>query len=694
MAFLDSLLFGIRKIFRDGAEQAVASGLDFEGNGWTLTSAFDATGLRKYRIRFDPTYALGVEYNIVSGYGAVAGNGTTPVATANTAALQAAINAANAAGGGRVVIPAGDFYFQHGLLDVNVVAQLNNVSNVEIVGFGRNVTRLHLINNADASFFNCTGSTSRVAIRHMALDGNRANQTPSIVHGIRTDSVSGLYLEDLYIHDISHYGIGVEGYVQEYLFFSNIEIRNTGGDGFDQKNKADANVFQIAHNITVTNFGLNTLEPTQTGWDCRGAWQLSNIVIHFTANDGSGIRMRNGESGADPALGGFGGHRSHVSNFEIYGPGTATLALGLEVVARDVHISNGYIRDVFYGAAPTGLDATSDSKRSTISNVTVENFGSAAFITSANTGAFAFINCRAITGPTGFRARCAGTEFINCHAYGCTTAGISTDTAGTFCKIVNPTIVGVGGASMVGMDLAAADAEISGGDVSACWRNASTSALRTKLIGTRLRTAIESGIVVAVGGDDCQLISVDAMSNGSRGVHTRAARTKVIGGSITGNSTGFLTETSASEALVSKSTRFSGNTADYDDSGTNTEFERRLIVSSLNEAVAASGTSANIDTALEASTTYLFLVEASMEDNAGSPARATIAANFLALRSGSGAPIVSAGTTEFSTGTGLTLNVSASSNNLRVSVTKSAGTNSRIDTRIWLVRRCKTVEFS
>ena len=55
MSFLDALLFGVRKVFRDAVEQPVTTGLDFAGAGWTLTQGTDAENKRKTAVAFVPT---------------------------------------------------------------------------------------------------------------------------------------------------------------------------------------------------------------------------------------------------------------------------------------------------------------------------------------------------------------------------------------------------------------------------------------------------------------------------------------------------------------------------------------------------------------------------------------------------------------------------------------------------------------
>jgi len=670
----------------------------------TVASAVGGSGGSSYRIKKQDL--LGGVYDIRE-QGAIAGAADTTALTlaravVNTAALQAQVIAASAAGGGLVWIPAGLWYFQHGLLDVNVVCQFNGLSKVKVQGAGVGATKLTLVNNADASFFNLTGASSYISICDMEMDGNRANQTAGIVHGVRGDAFSGLWLENLYIHDISHYGIGIEGFIQQYLFFSNIKLENLGGDGFDQKNKSDVNLFQVANNISVTNFGLSS--GTQAGWDCRGAWQMTNYVCHFSSTDGSGFRIRNGETNT-VAGGGYGGHRSHINGFEIYGPGAASSSTGVESVGRDVTFSNGYIRDVLFGVSCSyDIPTSQGGQRGVFNAVTCEAYGTAGFITSSGAVDNTFSDCTAngfnssnvATGTYGFRMRSTGCTIDSPRSFGNTSANISLDTGATNTHITQPrlTAAGTPGVPTTGLDVNATDVKCVGGDITGHTTNCSITAARFTAIGTTFRSATTDNVLVAVGGDDATFTDCNSRSATSEGYQTRAARTTIRGGQATSNGgLGFQSEASASDCVVD-SVYMTGNAADFDDQGSNTVVtQRSLVAKTLNEAVASAGTSANIDVPLLSSTTYIFVVEAQMEDSAS--ARRTIRTKVQAYRSGAGSAVVSAGTNEFTTGAGtLTINLSGSGNNMRVSVTNGGANNCRLDTRISEVFRQKTVEYS
>lgn len=95
----------------------------------------------------------------------------TGAAAANTARIQAAINAAGTAGGGEVVIPAGTWYVSPITMKSNVVLRGFGWSSCLILAAGSNA---HMITLA-------TSSVIWTGIRDLMLDGNKGNQTAGAV---------------------------------------------------------------------------------------------------------------------------------------------------------------------------------------------------------------------------------------------------------------------------------------------------------------------------------------------------------------------------------------------------------------------------------------------------------------------------------------------------------------------------------
>lgn len=148
----------------------------------------------------------------VSNYGAV-GNGIAD----DTAEIQAAIDAAYAAGGGTVFLGAGT-YKVSGTSDKSDGA-LRLLDNVTLQGAGMGVT---IIKVQDGNLYNLTGIvrtpfnqiTHDVAMYDLTLDGNRANNTMKI-DGFYTGVAPGSTRQD--------YNITVD----------RVEVKNCSGYGFD-----------------------------------------------------------------------------------------------------------------------------------------------------------------------------------------------------------------------------------------------------------------------------------------------------------------------------------------------------------------------------------------------------------------------------------------------------------------------------
>jgi hypothetical protein len=120
-----------------------------------------------------------------------------------------------------------------------------------------------------------------------------------------------------------------------------------------------------------------------------------------------------------------------------------------------------------------------------------------------------------------------------------------------------------------------------------------------------------------------------------------------------------------------------------------------LAASSVNEDVASAAASANIDIAIAESTSISHVIQVRAEDASGH--RTTHRAVVDTSRSGSAAPTTSGAQTVFeyiSSGTGVTIACSISSNSLRTAVTNAMGADCHMTIRIWAVESDATVEDS
>jgi hypothetical protein len=122
----------------------------------------------------------------------------------DTAEINAAIDAANAAGGGIVFIPRGTF----------LVTGVTLKSNVEIVGSGYGSV-IKLKNATNAGVINFAAAATRCGVSHLRVDGNKVNQTEDHdCYGIVTPGAGGVsdsWVRDCWVHDSLRSAIYMEG---------------------------------------------------------------------------------------------------------------------------------------------------------------------------------------------------------------------------------------------------------------------------------------------------------------------------------------------------------------------------------------------------------------------------------------------------------------------------------------------------
>jgi hypothetical protein len=300
-------------------------------------------------------------------------------------AIQDAIEALKIVGGGKVRFPAGvialgDDGAQNSLL-------FNDCENITIEGAGRGRTIFKLKNGADCGGFNVIDSKN-IVFRDLTFDGNSGSVTTDL-HGLRLDgTIEGLLVEHCEFKDTYGYGIGIQVDAMRRCVLSDLWIHGTGADAIDSKNFDDLSEMNFMSNIVLWDYGHRSAElaSPQTGLDCRGPWQLTNIWVTKPADSGGGIRLREGEAGG-PA--GLGGHKSHLTNFHVKGSGGA-LELGLEINVDDAAVSNGYVEGCLRGVQVLG-------KRASIVGVTAKSCVNDGFNIAPEADHCSMVNCRALS---------------------------------------------------------------------------------------------------------------------------------------------------------------------------------------------------------------------------------------------------------------------------------------------------------
>jgi len=283
-------------------------------------------------------------------------------ATDDRAAIQSAIDDAETNGGGVVYFPQGTYLLDSTHPTVTGVALLIDNDNVLLQGFMKKLSILKLgedLNISVVNFENC----DNCGIEKLEIDGQRTLQTANS-HGIRTGgSTNGLTIKDMFIHDVSSYGIGLQHGTLRDCLIDNVLIDSTGADGIDVKNMNDNNANNRMVNVTVKRAGRRSDLTGQASVDLRGPWNCTNIVI-LDFEDGattccqSGIRFRPGEAND---TNGIGGHYSSLTNFYIEAGNTSTETVGVHINAYQVAVAGGVVLNTKTGVLVNQQECTISS---------------------------------------------------------------------------------------------------------------------------------------------------------------------------------------------------------------------------------------------------------------------------------------------------------------------------------------------
>lgn len=382
-------------------------------NGTMVYNFPDGTGIRTDAcgIEYSPPFAGAVTYPVceklaqtvsVKDFGAV-GDGITD----DRPAIQAAIDAMAAQGGGTVNIPAGTYRLATG--DVFYALSLLNKNNVAIVGDGPTNTILKVANGVSRGVIAYTGCVG-VMLSNLTVDSNASNH-PIVqgVHGLRLDNCDDVYFQQVIVRDTMSYGIGFQGN-NDYkrVFLENIQIIDAGNDGIDFKNRADSNESLIINNIIIQNHSRRL--AGKAGIDVRGPATISNVQIYMKVFDAIGVRFRETDIGGN----GIGGRRSSISNFYINGGGGGSTD-GIVCDDVEIAVSNGSIIDI--GAV--GVWVTDNGSRSHVSNVNVIGSGSSInFELGDGASEATIVGCNSFGGDTGFRMNSTNSQLIACSHVG------------------------------------------------------------------------------------------------------------------------------------------------------------------------------------------------------------------------------------------------------------------------------------
>jgi Ca2+-binding RTX toxin-like protein len=238
------------------------------------------------------------------------GNGSSD----DTAALQKAINAAAAAGGGEVHIDAGTY-----VLSAKAGSCLTLKSNVTLQGDGIGNTTLKLADGSSAAVTSLIKASGHdLGASRLSLDGNREHNAAAAT-GWLNGSATQVHLDTLEAKDFAGDGLDLRG-KNSQVSLSNSTVHGNAGDGL------------VADYLSNSVFTGNTAADNGgNGYNLGGDVRLVDSDAY--RNGASGVLLQEGTSGARSALSVEGG-----VIFANHGDGVTVSAAELfSISGADIH---------------------------------------------------------------------------------------------------------------------------------------------------------------------------------------------------------------------------------------------------------------------------------------------------------------------------------------------------------------------
>ncbi len=294
-----------------------------------------------------------------------------PPTTATTSGIQAQIDAANAAGGG-IVLLSGAYTMD------TASTSLVMKSNVCLWGGGPGGATITMNASRNAHMVTFTAGHTNMMVAGITFDHDGANQTPETWDVIHIgDNATQIWLRDLRIFDSNRHGIHITYTTNpnSKIYMSNIDIDTPGWCGIRVVDALSTNEEIVINNVTVDRPGER--ENDQAGLYVAGQVSMSNIQVvnldRAAPSNQRGIWFE--EKGAaeptDQAA-----RRSTLSSFSVEGPSSGANSIGVQVSGRQCSITGGSID--LAGSASRGIhfDTTTGGQhadRNTVSGVTIRN---------------------------------------------------------------------------------------------------------------------------------------------------------------------------------------------------------------------------------------------------------------------------------------------------------------------------------
>jgi hypothetical protein len=325
----------------------------------------------------------------------------------NSGQIQNAINAAGAAGGGTVFIPAGTY----------VTTARNLLPNVMLAGAGRTQSVLKLKDNVNEPILYTSGA-GNCGVRDLGFDGNSGNQSGANYdfQPVKFNNCNDLHIENIFINRGTDASKGVFGpsaglYITGCLRFRvhNVEVTGNGaGAGIQVLNSAKFELDNLyAHNMVFDVPGADNDQLEGISLDSCTEWTLVNPRVHDLTGNGT----RKGVS--HPNLCTRGIQTSNCTRFSIIGGHIARVDQGIDLTGRpneEWQIANVIAQECYN----FGFKAANLSRDGQVNNCTADRCGQTGFVVSPPSGPLEVVsppNEPGFTGPS------SDIQFVGCVAY-------------------------------------------------------------------------------------------------------------------------------------------------------------------------------------------------------------------------------------------------------------------------------------
>ena len=289
--------------------------------------------------------------------------------TDDRAAVQAAWDAARAAGRGIVQLPPG----------VGIIGDRTSGSgflqcygsNIWLRGSGRGATTLKRQDDSEAATDDhlilvgegAANAASNIKISDMTIDGNRGANTngPQSTHNVRIENATNVLLENLESRNGIYYGLHIIGQdaVTERITVRDCYVHTCGRDCIDVKNQGGFNDDILFGGVIAENPGLQGV-ANDACFDFRGPFVASNLIARLPGTRHHGIRIRGEDNSSVEG-------RPALSNIRILAENSHTQDDLLLIEGIEANVSNGLVQN---GGA-NGVQI--QGARARLSNIQVRN---------------------------------------------------------------------------------------------------------------------------------------------------------------------------------------------------------------------------------------------------------------------------------------------------------------------------------